>query len=64
MRVMVIECKSDELVDERYKDTIMHSSKSLVHWDTIEISRDDYQRYEDLRIELDELVMQLKGSNK
>jgi hypothetical protein len=60
---MVIETKGDELIDERYKDTIMQSSHSLTHWDTIEVSREDYERYERLRIELYELTQELKEKN-
>lgn len=63
MRVMVIESKFDELIDERYADTAMECSTRLTHWDTIEISEDDYQRYEDLRLELEDLVWELKGRN-
>jgi hypothetical protein len=60
MRVMLIEGTIDTLIEERYKDTVMNDSTHLVHWDTLEISEDDYRRYEELRIELYELTEQLK----
>ena len=59
MRVMLIEGTIDTLIEERYKDTVMNNSDNLVHWDTLEISEDDYRRYEDLRIELYELTQEL-----
>jgi hypothetical protein len=62
MRVMLIESKVDELIDERYKDTIMAHADKLVHWDTLEISQENYQRYEDLRTELYELIETLKSN--
>jgi len=62
MRVMLIESKIDGLIDERYKDTVMNDSTHLVHWDTLEISEDDYRRYEDLRIELYELTQELTNN--
>ena len=62
MRVMLIESKVDGLIDERYKDTVMNNADNLVHWDTLEISEDDYRRYEDLRIELDELTQELTNN--
>ena len=63
MRVMVIESKLLELIDERYADTAMKSSQRLSHWETITVSEDDYQRYEDLRIELEELIDELRVKN-
>lgn len=63
MRVMLIESKLLELIPERYGDTAMESSKRLSHWETIDVSDDDYQRYEDLRIELDELIDELRGQD-
>jgi hypothetical protein len=62
MRVMLIESKIDGLIEERYKETVMNNADNLVHWDTLEISREDYQRYEDLRTELYELVETLRGN--
>ena len=62
MRVMLIESKVDGLIEERYKETAMNNADNLVHWDTLEISREDYQRYEELRIELYELVETLRGN--
>jgi len=62
MRVMLIESKVDGLIDERYKDTVMNNADNLVHWDTLEISEDDYRRYEDLRIELYELTQELTNN--
>lgn len=59
MRVMLIEGTIDTLIEERYKDTVMDNSDNLVHWDTLEISEDDYQTYEDLRTELYELTERL-----
>ena len=59
MRVMLIEGTIDTLIEERYKDTVMNNSDNLVHWDTLEISEDDYQTYEDLRTELYELTERL-----
>ena len=59
MRVMLVEGTIDTLIEERYKDTVMNSSDNLVHWDTLEISEDDYQTYEDLRTELYELTERL-----
>jgi hypothetical protein len=59
MRVMLIESKIDGLIEERYKDTAMNNSDNLVHWDTLEISEDDYQTYEDLRTQLYELTERL-----
>jgi hypothetical protein len=59
MRVMLIESKIDGLIEERYKETVMNNADNLVHWDTLEISEDDYRRYEDLRIELYELTQEL-----
>lgn len=61
MKVMVIESLSDELIDERYAETIMLSSKSITHWDTIEVSAEDYQRYEQLRLDLYELTEEIKA---
>ena len=60
MRVMLIEGTIDTLIEERYKDTVMNNADNLVHWDTLEIPQEDYQRYEDLRAELYELTEQLK----
>lgn len=62
MQLMVIESKLLELIPERYADTAMQSSQRLTHWETIEVSDEDYQRYEDLRIELDELIDELRGN--
>jgi len=62
MRVMLIEGTIDTLIEERYKDTVMNNSDNLVHWDTLEISEDDYRRYEDLRIELYELTQELTNN--
>ena len=62
MRVMLIESKVDGLIDERHKDTVMNNADNLVHWDTLEISEDDYRRYEDLRIELYELTQELTNN--
>jgi len=62
MRVMLIESKVDGLIDERYKDTVMNNSTHLVHWDTLEISEEDYQTYEELRIELYELTERLTNN--
>jgi len=62
MRVMLVESKVDGLIDERYKDTVMNNADNLVHWDTLEISEDDYRRYEDLRIELYELTQELTNN--
>ena len=62
MRVMLIESKLLELIPERYGDSAMQSSQRLSHWETIEVSDEDYQRYEDLRIELDELIDELRGN--
>jgi hypothetical protein len=59
MRVMLVEGTIDTLIEERYKDTVMNNSDNLVHWDTLEISEDDYQTYEDLRTELYELTERL-----
>jgi hypothetical protein len=63
MKVMVIESLADELIPERYAKTVMNSAKRLTHWKTIEVSQQDYDRYESLRIELDDLVEELKGDN-
>jgi hypothetical protein len=63
MRVMVIETKGDELLDARYENNAMESSHRLRHWGDIEISDDDYERYERLRIELYELIEELKEKN-
>lgn len=60
MRLMVIEAKHDILIEERYENTVMTSSASLVHWDTIEVSPKDYYRYEALRIALDVLTWEIK----
>lgn len=57
---MLIESKLLELIPERYADTAMQSSQRLTHWETITVSEEDYQRYEDLRIELDELIEELR----
>ena len=62
MRVMLIEGTIDTLIEERYKDTVMNNADNLVHWDTLEISEDDYRRYEDLRIELYELTQELTNN--
>ena len=59
---MLIEGTIDTLIEERYKDTVMNNSDNLVHWDTLEISEDDYRRYEDLRIELYELTQELTNN--
>ena len=63
MQLMLIESKLLELIPERYADTAMQSSQRLSHWETITVSEDDYQRYEDLRIELDELIEELREKN-
>lgn len=63
MQLMLIESKLLELIPERYADTAMQSSQRLAHWETITVSEDDYQRYEDLRIELDELIEELREKN-
>jgi hypothetical protein len=64
MKMMVIESKTDELVPERYAANVMESSKRITHWDTIEVSEDDYYRYEGLRIALEELVIEIKDKGK
>lgn len=64
MKLMVIESKVDELIPERYAKTVMVSSKRITHWDTIEVTEDDYQEYERLRIELEDLVYELKEKGR
>lgn len=64
MKLMVIESKVDELIPERYAKNVMTSSKRITHWDTIEVSEDDYQEYEKLRIELEDLVYELKEKGR
>jgi hypothetical protein len=64
MRVMVIESKTDQLVPERYAANVMQSSNRITHWDTIEVSEDDYYRYERLEMQLEELVYELKDKAK
>ena len=64
MKLMVIESKVDELIPEYYEKTVMQSSKRITHWETIEVSDDDYQEYERLRIELEDLVYELKEKGK
>ena len=64
MRLMVIETKVDELVPEMYKDTIMQSSKSITHWETIEVTDTAYEDYERLRIELEDLVQEMKEKGR
>ena len=63
MKVMVIESKVDELIPERYKEQVMNGSHRITHWQTIEVSAADYERYEELRIELSELIDELRGDN-
>lgn len=64
MKLMVIESKVDELIPERYAKNVMVSSKRITHWETIEVSDSDYEEYERLRIELDDLVYELKEKGK
>jgi hypothetical protein len=56
LQVMVIESKLLELIPARYADTVMESSQRLSHWETVELSHEDYEHYEELRLELDELI--------
>jgi hypothetical protein len=59
MKLLVVESVTDELIPERYKETWGISNKKI--WDTIEVSDADFQRYEELRIALDELKEELKN---
>lgn len=65
MKVMVIEKKRDELVDNRYAPTVMASGDSLTHWQTIEVNEVDFGYYEAVRLELENLIEELieKGRN-
>lgn len=63
MRVMVIEQRSDVLVDARYEETIMKGAHNLKHWGDIDISREDYERFVRLQKELYELTEELKGND-
>ena len=60
MKVMLIESASDELVPERYAETVMKGAHRRTHWKTLEISEKDFQRYEELRLALDELLTALQ----
>lgn len=64
MKLMVIESKVDELIPERYAKNVMTNSKRITHWDTIEVTDHDYQEYERLRIELEDLVHELKEKGR
>lgn len=64
MRLMVIESKVDELVPEIYKETAMISSKRVTHWETIEVTDTAYHEYERLRIELEDLVQEMKEKGR
>lgn len=64
MKVLLIESLVDELVPEQYKDTIMTSSDRVTHWETLEITEEQFRRYEELRIALYEMVEELRGAEE
>lgn len=64
MRVMLIESASDELVPESYAKTVMKGAHRKTHWKTLEISEEDFQRYEELRLALNELLTELQEEDE
>lgn len=64
MKVLLIESLVDELVPEQYKDTVMTSSRRVTHWETLEITEEQFRRYEELRIALYEMVEELRGAEE
>lgn len=64
MQVMVIETKRDELVDTRYSPTVMGAADRLMHWETIEVTAEDYGYYESVRVELENVIEKLKEKGR
>lgn len=58
MRLLVVESINDELIPEMYKETWGISDKDI--WEVIEASDADFQRYEELRIALDDVKEEMK----
>ena len=61
MKMALIETMKDELIQERYA-YIALNSKATIHWDTIEITEEQYHKYEELRIALDDYTNELRSS--
>jgi hypothetical protein len=59
IRLLVVESVTDELIPERYRESWGISNRKI--WETIEVSHADFQRYEELRIALDELKEEMKN---
>lgn len=58
MRLLVVESINDELIPEMYRESWGISDKKI--WETIEASDADFQKYEELRIALDDLKEEMK----
>jgi len=61
MKMALIETMKDELIQERYA-YIALNPKATIHWDTIEITEEQYHKYEELRIALDDYTNELRSS--
>lgn len=62
-KVMLVSATVDALIEERYRNSI-ENDPELVIWDTFEVDPKLLQRYEDLRIELYELVEEIREKAK
>jgi hypothetical protein len=58
MKMALIETMKDELIQERYVTTAL--TRKAIHWDTIEITEEQYHKYEELRIALDDYTQELR----
>lgn len=62
-KVMLVSATVDALIEERYRKSL-ENDPELVIWDTFEVDPELLQRYEDLRIELYELVEEIREGAK
>lgn len=62
-KVMLVSATVDALIEERYRQSL-ENDPELVIWDTFEVDPELLQRYEDLRIELYELVEEIREEAK
>ena len=62
-KVMLVSATVDALIEERYRKSL-ENDPELVIWDTFEVDPELLQRYEDLRIELYELVEEIREEAK
>jgi hypothetical protein len=61
MKMALIETMKDELIQERFVTSAL-TAKATIHWDTIEITDEQYYKYEELRIALDDYTNELRSN--